>query len=232
MTTPTPKRGTQPSPCPAGPPRRLSVPAGSVAFHGGHRDRRAAGAGPRALVTCIPFGTGAWALALLQGGAQAQARQLTLDLTAGLEPGTTAGAGACAVVRVPSGLMDPGLGPAVLHHARGKTAAYCAGDQIAQEAADMLAAFVSRAADVLGHSGPACGGPTVRVVRLGDGEFGALRPAVAVARGGRLTVFVCAGLITAGLADALGTLWQGLCQVPDAPRRGLPAAGGTWLLPQ
>ena len=165
----------------------------------------------------IALGGGAWAVTLLPAEMQAQARHLVLGLAGPDGPSAAAGGDVCTVARIPAARVDPRLGPAVLHHAGGQTVIYCADDQIKQPAADLLGAFVSQTADLLGRCGAAGAGPAVQVMRLGHGEFGALHPAVAVARNGQLTAYLCARQITAALADTLGALWQGLRALPGTP---------------
>jgi hypothetical protein len=177
---------------------------------------QAAGASLASLgVDRIGLGPGDWVLALLPGGlprpgpARRAVRQAARELMTSSQSGIPGRiGGGLAIVRVPSGAIDPRLGLAVLRRSAAGTVIYCPARQIAADAARTVTAFAGRSHQMTGP--PAGGAPGRLVVHMGRVDHerlpAALHPAVAVARGQDLTVWVCADLVTADVAGTFNAL--------------------------
>ena len=205
---PEPPGGQRPGQARAGGHLRLLTggsPARSVP-----RPKRRPGQWPQPRgVTWTALGSEEWALAFPPGGARLGTPGLAAGLVRRLQPYSQRSAPdrKPAIVRVPAGALDPQLGPAIVHHRPGGPVTYCDAGQITASAADALADLAVRAAEfaVLTRGRGACHVSLVRV-RHRDLPV-ALHPAVvAVARGRDVTGYVCARVITAGLAEVLGVL--------------------------
>jgi hypothetical protein len=155
-------------------------------------------------VVRVALDRGEWALALLGEDAQRTARRPARDVICGLGECRRHPAGQrYAIARTQPGVLDPWIGPAVLHHSSAGTVLYCPADQITAQAADALAAMAARASEFL-RPEAAC---RVSVTRVGHRYLPtALHPAVATVRPSEITAYVCSRLITAELAAAIGLL--------------------------
>ena len=177
----------------------------------------------------VPVGPGEWVLALLMDQPEPSAQLPTRDLLRRLKSSYSDHGGypgpagrRCVVIRARPNALDPGMGPAVLHHSGAETVLYCRADQITPQAAETLAALAARSAEVLGPSATKdnC---NISVSRLRHRDLSVdLHPAVMTVRGRQVTAHVCSRLITHELAVAIGILCTAYARHvsswPPAPR--------------
>ena len=176
-------------------------------------------------VNWTALGREEWALTLLPGKTDMDDPGLVADLVRSLAPYSRRSAPGrkAAIVRVPVGKMDPRLGAAAVHHRRGGPVVYCDAGEITATAADTLATLAVPVAEFAARTdGP--GAFRISLVRVRHRDLpGAAHPVVVDAiRGGHVTGYVCAQVITAGLAEVLSVLgtayaWHRVrAQVSDA----------------
>jgi hypothetical protein len=178
-------------------------------------------------VTWTVLGREEWALTLLPRGVGVDTPALVAGLVRSLQPYSlhSAPGRKAAIVRVPAGTLDPRLGLAVAHHRRGGPVVYCDAGQITATAADTLATLAVHVVEfaVLTRGR---GAFQISLVRVRHRDLpGAAHPVVVdVIRGREVTGYVCARVITAGLAEVLGVL--GTAYAWHRVRAQVSGAGG------
>jgi hypothetical protein len=158
-------------------------------------------AAPEPEIIRIDLGSSAWALILPpaqpgQAPASCQAEYLACLLARPV-------VSRLGLVRVP-GLAGFRLGPAVLHHRRGRTAIYCDAGHLTSLAAGVLSVLADRVIYEAAEPGAA-----ITVIPAGHSDLVAedKHPAKAEIDGRAVTFSVCSDSISAGLTRALGWLW-------------------------
>jgi rhodanese-related sulfurtransferase len=191
--------------------------------HGERQDRtRGACAGLPGPVRLV-LGGQEWVLALAAADTLPALRQPVRDLirrTRADEPPACRGPRA-RIVRGGREVLDPRLGPAVVHHRGRQAILYCDSGQIRAQAAEALELLAARAAS-LARPGP--GGIEVCVTRVPHQRLAALHPAVVILRDGQIEAHVCARQMTGTMAQALGRLLTAYAQELAAPGALRPAS--------
>jgi hypothetical protein len=209
--------GSPPRPSPDAWSRERRTPAhrGYLTVLDGSAEEAAAGlavrGGPAARgqgIARLGLAPGEWALARMPPGmaqsprARWCARRAARELVRRYQPGPGPH-GRCEIVRVPAAI-DARLGRAVLHYGPAGAVIYCPASEITGRTAEARAAFARWACEA---PGTAPGELAVRVLRVDHGRLpSVLHPAVAVACGPDMATWVCADLITVGLAETLGAI--------------------------
>jgi len=160
-------------------------------------------------VSWTELGREEWALTLLPSRADVDDPRLVANQVRSLQPYSRRSAlgRKAVIVRVPAGKLDPRLGAAVVHHRRGGPVVYCDAAQITATAADTLATLAVPVAEFAAQTGGhrAFQLSLVRV-RHRDVPSAAHPVVIDAIRGGQVTGYMCARVITAGLAEVLGML--------------------------
>lgn len=154
----------------------------------------------------VALAPGEWAMAAPPARARQHAGRLAEELAGAVHsagPECSPEGTSWVFARLPLSAFGSLTGPAILHHRRGVTVIYCADTHITSQAAAALAALAAQAAELLRPAGRC----QVSVTRIGHLRLPVtLHPAVAQARGPKMTAYVCDQQISGGLADAIGVL--------------------------
>jgi hypothetical protein len=169
---------------------------------------------------------GEWLLAVLPAAGSLQHQAAAGDL-AGRLAGLAGGPWRPAVSRVPGDAAPAGFGPAVLHFRAGKgSALYCAASQVSPDMASVLSVLLGQPRTPPAEPSTACHPWTLTVTRVPPEELpGPACPAAMTDDQSRRFVFVCASLISQGLAGTVALLCTAQARYEAAADVLSPAPG-------